>query len=212
MEWKNLRVLFIGGLYNGNNFEKYIDKIFTKKRIKVLYTNMRELTEYKINNNDIIIAYSYGIQYLWKYESKLKDKKVILLCPLLNNSKLKDSYIKVLSKIATKNIGISLGCKILGANEKTVKGWAEDVKHWLKKYGTELKPIEKIKTKRNWLVFDSEKRPVSQTQNINGYVTDDNGNKTGHVLNYDNNLLFLDKYLIEKGGENNDSTRVRKSK
>lgn len=210
MEWKNLRVLFIGGLYNGNNFEKYIDKIFTKKRIKVVYSNMREITEYKINNADIIIAYSYGIQYLWKYENKIKGKKIILLCPLLNNSKLKNSYIKILSSIATKNIGISIGCKVLGANKKTVKGWVEDVKHWLKKYGTELKPIEKIVLKKNWVIFDSEKRPVSHIYKLNGYVTDDNGNKTGHILNYDNNLLFLDRYLQEKGGEKNDSTRIRK--
>ena len=198
MEWRDLKVLFIGGLFNGNNFEKYIDKIFTKKRIKVLYTNMRELTEYKINNNDIIIAYSYGIQYLWKYEKLLTGKRIILLSPLLNDSKLKNSYIKVLSCIASKNIGISMGCKILGANKLTIKGWATDVRKWLKLYGTEERKIVKIKPKKDWIIFDSASRPVSKVNKLNGYITDDKGNKTGHILNYDNNLLFLDKYLEER--------------
>lgn len=56
------------------------------------------------------------------------------------------------------------------------------------------KEIEDIEVKDNWIIIDGIK-PVSKLPRIDDYATDNKGNKIRHILNYDNNLLFLDKYL-----------------
>lgn len=70
----------------------------------------------------------------------------------------------------------------------------EDVYNYLNDFGSKEKEIENIEVKDNWIIIDGIK-PVSKLPRIDDYATDNKGNKIKHILNYDNNLSFLDKYL-----------------
>ena len=191
-------ILFVGGLFCYYNFKNYIENLFYNiKRKEVIYRICKEVNQIDIDNCDIIIAYSYAIQYINTLE--LFNKKIILLSPLLNDYRINDAMIKFAERLVNTNSGITklgteLYCKMIGANEETLKYWVEDVQDWVKDYGINEPKIQNIKPKNNWIIIDNNK-PICKLPRIDCKATDNNGKDIRHILNYDNHLLFLDKYL-----------------
>jgi len=191
-------ILFVGGLFCYYNFKNYVENLFYNiKRKEVIYRTCKEVNQADIDNADIIIAYSYAIQYM--NTLKLYNKKIILLSPLLNDYRFKDIMIKIAEKLVDTKSGITkfgteLYCKMIGVNEKSFKYWVEDVQDWVKDYGINESKIQNIEPKSDWIIIDGFK-PICKLPRIDDIATDNNGNKIRHIINYDNHLLFLDKYL-----------------
>lgn len=191
-------ILFVGGLYCYYNFGNYILNVFNKKNKQILFLPCRNVKQYDIDNCHILIAYSFAIQYLYKLDLQHVEK-VILLNPLLNNKVYKDGMIQLADKLIEKklpfnDLGIDLYLRIIGANPDTIPLWREDVYNYLNDFGSKEKEIENIEVKDDWIIIEGIK-PVSKLPRIDDYATDNKGDKIRHILNYDNNLLFLDKYL-----------------
>lgn len=191
-------ILFIGGYWCYHNFQKYIERIFKEKNKDVLFRVCIEVKQEDIDKCNVIIAYSYAIQFIHKMN--LDNKKVILLSPLLNNEIYKDNALNIANKLSSlkltlTNIGIELYLMKIGASRDTLHLWRQDILDFIDKYGVGMKHIENVKVKNDWLIFEGIK-PISKLPFQTGKITDDKGNLSRHILNYSNHLLFLDKYLV----------------
>ncbi len=210
------KVLFISGLYNYSNFEEYIKSIFKQKHIYFKYRNCRELSQSVIDENDIIIAYSFGVQYLVKYN--IEGKRIILICPLLNSVYITDERLRKINKMLNKSNAIinaisKIAIKILGGKNEYREQLLEDAKNYVRVYGNEDINIKDIEPSKDWIIIEG-RRAITQTKQIMGkyekniysiigskivkmneVATDDNGNTITHILNYDNHLMFVDKYI-----------------
>lgn len=190
-------ILFIGGYWCYHNFQKYIERAFKEKNKDVLFRICLEVKQEDIDKCDIIIAYSYAIQFIHKMN--LGNKKIILISPMLNNAIYKDQMLSIANKLSEKklpltNLGIDLYLKLIGANTETIPLWRQDILNFIDEFGIEIKHIENIEVKFDWLIFEGLK-PISKLPFETGKVTNDDGSISRHILNYDNNLLFLDKYI-----------------
>ena len=192
-------ILFIGGLWCYDNFKNYIENLFNNyKHKEMMFKTCRDVTQADIDNCSIIIAYSFAIQYI--YNLDLSDRKIILLSPMLNDHRFKDGIIKLVDKLIDSNskittLGVELYLKHIGANNYTLPFWRDDIINWIRDYGIGEKPIANINVKKDWIIIEGFK-PISKLPRIDDTATDDNGNKIRHILNFDNHLLFLDKYLV----------------
>lgn len=148
-------ILFIGGYWCYHNFQKYIERIFKEKNKNVLFRICIEVKQEDIDKCDIIIAYSYAIQFIHKMN--LKNKKVILLSPMPNDKIYKDNMLNIVNrlsslKLALTNLGIDLYLRIIGANNKTVYGWWQDILDFIDKYGIDMKHIENVAVKDDFWI------------------------------------------------------------
>lgn len=84
--------------------------------------------------------------------------------------------------------------KFIGADPETLEPWKEDIMGYIEKYGCQEKPIRDLIPLDRWIILDGE-APVAYLPWVNDFAVDNNGKKIKHILNYDNNLNFLDKYL-----------------